>query len=164
MRSILREKSSDFFVILQHDKDDWYQFWCDYCNENSEFMDGYEEKYRLNSIEIKKILENFGRPFLDKIKQKNEQIKHLKQGAARSLNKNSRDLELKKEDFVIFLMGALGIEDETIIKRENKYLILIDLVSLGKNNRIDELENIVLNSAYEIRRKINEKEKDLEEI
>jgi len=164
VRSILREKTSDFFVMLQYDKADWLKFWNLYCSENREFMKGYIEKYQLNDEGVKEILQGYERPFLDQIKQKNEQIKHLKQATVKNLNKSSKELELIKEDFVIFLIGALGIEDVSFIERKDKHLILIDLVSLGKNQRIDDLQNIVLGSAYAIRDRINTKEKNLEEI
>jgi GAF domain-containing protein len=164
VRSILRERSTDFFVILQHDKADWYDFWVNYCNENEDFMEGYAEHFNLDEKKIREILNEFDRPFLDKIKQKNEQIRHLKHASARGLNKNNQKLELIKEDFVIFLIGALGLDDAAVIEKNGKNIILIDLVSLGKNDRIDGLENVVLNSAYTIREEINKKEKNLEEI
>lgn len=160
MRSILREKSQDFFSILQHDKSEWVDFWNQYCQENREFMIGYSQSLGLSDKKVESILTNTERPFLDKIKQKNDQIKHLKQKAAKTLNQFSKELELTKEDFVLYLIGALGITDTIACKNNNRVIVLIDIVSLYKNNKIEELQDIVLFSAKKARKSINEKSQE----
>ncbi len=160
LRSILREKSQDFFTILQHDKSEWMDFWNQYCQENKEFMNGYTQALGLSDKKIETILTNTARPFLDRIKQKNEQIKHLKQKAAKTLNQFSQELELTKEDFVLYLVGALGINDTIAFNNNDRVIVLIDIVALYKNNKIDELQNIVLTSAKKARKSINEKSQE----
>jgi len=156
LRSILREKSQDFFCILQYDQADWLTFWNQYCFENRDFMSGYTKTLELDTPKIEKILTQTKRPFLDKIKQKNDEIKHLKQRSAKALNLSCKELELEREDFVIYLIGALGIQDTVSFSAKEKVMILIDLVSLFKNNRIENLEEIVLSSAKQARRNINQ--------
>lgn len=158
MRSILREKSQDFFTILQHDRSEWLTFWKEYCFENKEFMSGYINTLALNDDTLEKIFKNTGRPFLDRIKQKNDEIKHLKQKAAKTLNKFGSELELTKEDFVIFLIGALGIKDVVTYESDERLIILIDIVSLFKNERIEQLQEIVLFSAKDARKTLNQKQ------
>ena len=157
MRSILREKSQDFFCILNHDKSHWLTFWKQYCQKNSEFMSGYAQALDLDEGKVASILKNTHRPFLDKIKQKNEQIKHLKQHAAKALNLCSEELELSKEDFVIYLIGALGIKDTISFKANDRIICLIDIVSLYKNGKIEELKDVALFVAKRARKIINEK-------
>ncbi len=158
MRSILREKSQDYFSILQHDSSEWMCFWKRYCLENKEFMSGYLKTLELDDNNVKKIFENTGRPFLDKIKQKNDEIKHLKQKSAKALNKFSKELELTKEDFVIYLIGALGIKEVVTFETKERLIVLIDIVSLCQNNKIEQLEEIVLFSAKEARKTLNQKQ------
>ncbi|MDN5359522.1 MAG: L-methionine (R)-S-oxide reductase [Thermotogaceae bacterium] len=158
MRSILREKSQDFFRILQHDRSEWKDFWKEYCEENREFMSGYNKKLALDDNTLDKILKNTGRPFLDRIKQKNDEIKHLKQKAAKIINEFSLELELTQEDFVIYLIGALGIKDVVTFESDEGLIVLIDIVSLCKNNRIEQLQDIVLVSAKDARRILNQKQ------
>ena len=157
MRSILREKSQDFFSILKYDKANWIDFWNEYCQENREFMCGYTQTLGLSDKKVESILTNTERPFLDKIKQKNEQIKHLKLKAAKTLNQFSKELELTKEDFVLYLIGALGITDTISFNNKDCIIVLIDIVALYKNNKIEELQDIVLLSAKKARKNINEK-------
>ena len=156
MRSILREKSQDYFSILKHDKSHWVAFWEKYCQENAEFMSGYARALDLGKEEVASILKETNRPFLDKIKQKNEQIKHLKQNAAKTLNLYNEELELSKEDFVIYLIGALGIQDTISFKTKDRMICLIDIVSLYKNCKMEELQNITLFTAKKARKLINE--------
>ncbi len=158
MRSILREKSQDFFRILQHDRSEWKGFWKEYCFENREFMSGYIKKLALDDSTLEKIFKNTGRPFLDKIKQKNDEIKHLKQKAAKTLNEYSLELELTKEDFVIYLIGALGIKNVITFESEERLIVLIDIVSLFRNNEIEQLQKIVLISAKKARKLLNQKQ------
>jgi len=147
----LREKSQDFFGILQYDRSYWYKFWQVYCRENAVFMDGYNKTLDLDETRVQSILNDFSRPFLDGIKQKNEQIKHLKERSAKILNSHYRELELSKEDFVIYLIGALGLQDKVEFLGEEGGIILIDIVSLFKHNRIEQLQDIVLDSAKRFR-------------
>ncbi len=156
MRSILRERSQDFFCILHYDHADWVHFWNQYCFENRDFMSGYMKTLELDTKKVEKILTQTKRPFLDKIKQKNDEIKHLKQKSAKALNHSSQELELEKEDFVIYLVGALGIQDTVSFSSKNREIVLIDLVSLFKNDRIEYLEEIVLSSAKQTRKNINQ--------
>jgi len=158
LRSILREKSQDYFTILQHDSSEWLSFWRNYCFENKEFMSGYLRTLELDDIRIKRIFENTGRPSLDRIRQKNDEIKHLKQKAAKALNEASEELELSKEDFVIYLIGALGIKEVVTFESKERLIILIDIVSLCQNNKIEQLEEIVLFSAKEARKILNQKQ------
>jgi hypothetical protein len=121
-------------------------------------MSGYNKKLALDDNTLDKILKNTGRPFLDRIKQKNDEIKHLKQKAAKIINEFSLELELTQEDFVIYLIGALGIKDVVTFESDEGLIVLIDIVSLCKNNRIEQLQDIVLVSAKDARRILNQKQ------
>lgn len=158
MRSILREKSQDYFSILQHDRSEWIDFWKKYCLENKEFMNGYIKQLNLSSEKIQIIFDNTTRPFLDQIRQENDKIKHLKQKAAKTLNHFSHELELIKEDFVIYLIGALGIQDVVTFESKDRLILLIDIVSICKNKKIELLQDIVLISAKDARRLLNQKQ------
>ena len=158
MRSILREKSQDYFSILQHDRSEWMTFWKQYLIEHREIMNGYVEQFALDSVKTGEIFKDTTRPFLDQIKQKNDEIKHLKQKASKTLNRFSKELELTKEDFVIYLIGALGIQDVVTFESEERLIVLIDIVSLYKNNRIEQLQEIVLLSAQNARKTLNQKQ------
>jgi len=158
LRSILREKSQDYFSILQHDRSEWMTFWKQYLIEHREIMNGYVEQLALDDVKTGEIFKDTTRPFLDQIKQKNDEIKHLKQKASKTLNRFSKELELTKEDFVIYLIGALGIQDVVTFESEERLIVLIDIVSLYKNNRIEQLQEIVLLSAQNARKTLNQKQ------
>lgn len=156
MRSILREKSQDFFSILQYDRSQWLSFWEKYRKENKEIMSGYISALELTTERIETILATTRRPFLDKIKQKNDNLKHLKQKAAKTLNRCSEELSLSKEDFVIYLIGALGIKDVVVFNSGDRLIVLIDIVSLYQNNKIEQLQEIVFTAAKEARKALNQ--------
>jgi len=151
LRSVLRERSNRFFEILKYDKSDWYDFWKTYCEENSEFMSGYDVNTGVGDETAKSILKAMSRPFLDKINRKNHTIKHLKRKTAKEIHRRQKELGLSDADFTVYIIGAIGVKDVIKMTRENETIILIDIVSLYKNNRIDSLEDIILNSILEVK-------------
>ncbi len=153
MRSIFREKSIEFFDILKTDRSDWPVFWKKYCRVNKEFMNGYLKKHDLDHEKSIGYLNGFSRPFLDSLRQENESIREIKRDTVRNLARIGNELKLKESDFSLYLISALGIEDVTIVENiDGKgYIVLIDIVSLKKNGKIDELSDIAVFSAKKVR-------------
>jgi len=159
MRSVLREKSSAFFEILEYNKKDWIRFWMKYLKEQKEFMPQYCLQYSIDYEEAEKILLEMERPFLDRLKTENEKLRSCKGKAAYLISSRKEELKLANADFTIFMAGALGIEDYSIIKKEGKAIVILDIVSLAKRNVLEKFADICVLSAYKAREEL-----DFEEV
>jgi len=153
LRSILQNKFDEFLEILKHDKTSWLDFWRSYRKKFEPIVFNYEKAHDLNDEKIEKILQSFSRAFLDSLKQRWEEIKHQgKRKVALELRKRSGELQLSKEDFVVFLFGGLGLSVSTVVKGSKEKVILIDLVKVWKDGKLGELERIVLESVKNFRK------------
>jgi len=151
VRSILREKSMGFFEILDHDKKDWIIFWNSFCKNEYKIMKGYCEYYSLNNELVEKKLFSLGRPFLDNLKMKNENIKSIKAKTVKTLASLQGELKLTQEDFTIYMIGALGIDDAVMFDNDYERVVILDIVSMEKNGNLDKMPEIAKKSAFEAR-------------
>lgn len=157
MRSILLERSMEFFDILKYDRSDWPVFWRSYTNEFHTLFKAYTAYYQLEETDVHTILNGFSRPFLDRIYQKNETIRHWKSRAAKAINQIQGELKLPLEDFSILMLGALGIDDVAILPTNGSHTGIIDIVSIIGQERIELLPEIAVKLARSIRDKIDRK-------
>ncbi len=148
----------EFFAILKKDRKEWMHFWDDYKRKLPGIMIPYCAFYHLDEAKVCLSLERFSRPFLDRIYQKNETIRFWKAKAAKALSNKQEELKLVQEDFTIYMIGALGLEDRTFFPYSGKYIGVIDIVSVIANERIEELPSIAIGLAKEIRSSIDRKE------
>ncbi|MCD6450390.1 MAG: hypothetical protein J7L34_07795 [Thermotogaceae bacterium] len=153
MRSILQNHFDEFLEILKYDKTEWYEFWKDYRKRYGPIVPDYEKLHNLDEKIIKSILDSLTRPQLDKLKQYWDGTKAgEKRRVSKALRSHSEELELSKADFVVFLFGGLGISTFSIVNGLREKVILIDLVKVWKDGKIENLEEIVLNSVFKFRK------------
>jgi len=149
----------DFFDILKKDRKEWMHFWEDYKRRLPGIMIPYCAFYHLDEPRVRLSLDQFSRPFLDRIYQKNETIRFWKAKAAKALSHRQEELRLVQEDFTIYMIGALGLEDSAYFPNTGKYIGIIDIVSVIANERIEELPSIAIGIAKGIRSSIDREEK-----
>jgi len=162
MRSIFREKSMEFFDILKVDREDWHCFWERFCRINKDYMKEYLVENKITEEKALKILDSLSRPFLDSLRQENEQIREIKRNTVSGISKMGNELKLSDSDFTLYLISALGVNDTTIVKntKDGGYLVLIDIVSLKKNDNINRLPEIAIDSAKTVRNILDRESKE----
>ncbi len=152
MRSILKNRVDEFLKILEHDKGEWFSFWKRYKRRLGKLLDEYEKLHGLSDDSVKDILESLERRVLDRFRRFWEERKRiLKEKTAYELRMRSKELDLSKADFVVFLIGALSISDWTIVDGEREKVILVDVLKLWRDSRIDDLPNVVLDAVEDFR-------------
>lgn len=147
MRNIVENHIEEMLEILRYDKSQWRNFW-----------DRLKNKYNiLDKIEIKTGEINFGdieRRELDKLlidylameKQDREKI-------TTKIRKNSKELKLSKEDFVVFL-GIYPKDFDWIViegKKNNEKVIFFNVFSLWKRGKLSKLNEAVYQSIIHFR-------------
>lgn len=153
MRSILQNKFDEFLEILQYDKTQWHEFWEKYRSRYGPIIPSYERLHGLDREKIKKLLEGFSRPFLDRLKQEWEKMRFEgKRRVAFRLRERADELELSNEDFVVFLFGGLGIATFSVVDGIKEKVVLIDLVKVWKDGRLNKLDDVVLESVKRFRK------------
>lgn len=159
MRSILLERSGHFFEILRYDKSQWFDFWKGYRSKKFPVVVPlYEKRHDLTDKKIRGILENFNRPFLDRLYQKIEsKFRVLKERAVKEISMRSNELELSKERFHMMVIGLLGLEPYTFVKTRTKgVVILLDPVGIETKIGLDNFVKISIEAAFKAK-KLTEK-------
>lgn len=148
MRSIVQNKVEEFLEILRWDKTKWKNFWNTYRNKYGPIIPEYEKLHSIDDTLVEKSLENFERRELDKLKRVwIEKSREHKIKCAETLSSREDLLDFHKEDFVIFLMGLLGISDWTVVKGSKEWVVIVDVVSLWKKNILENLPDVVLQAV-----------------
>ncbi|HPE68030.1 MAG TPA: hypothetical protein P5560_01875 [Thermotogota bacterium] len=151
VRSILREKSFEFFEILRYDRSDWFGFWKSFRRKNGWLYDSYLGHHQMGDEEQEERLLSLSRPFLDQLYQKNLECHRLKGKTLRAISPHIQELELERSDFTLFLVGALGIEAYTIARKQDHAMVFLDLVALEKWGKLEGLPEIALEAARKAR-------------
>lgn len=153
MRSIFRDFTEDFFEILTYPKERWYEFWKDtYGGKHPRILEEYSMKNCLSDELIEKRLMEMGRPDIDRLYLHwLENMRETKARVIKTIRTSPRDLELKKEDFVVYLMCGLGDKKCMFIPTSKGHVILIDLVYLWHNDLIENLVDVVMEGIIEFR-------------
>ncbi len=153
MRSILQNHFDEFLEILKYDKTKWHEFWQDYRKKYGPVIPNYEKLHELDERKIKNLLDSLTRPELDRLKQYWDETKvNGKRRVSKALRDHSKGLELSKADFVVFLFGGLGLSTFSVVDGLREKIVLIDLVKVWRDGKIEELEDVVLDSVFKFRK------------
>ena len=153
MRSVLHNKLEEFLKILERDKTEWMDFWREYRKKLGPIVQNYERLHGLEEEDVKKLLERFKRPDLDRLKIYWEERKREGKGrVAFLLRRNSKVLDLSREDFVVFLFGGLAISTFSVVDGNREKVVLVDVVKVWLDGKIDDLDEVVLESVKRFRR------------
>lgn len=153
MRSIFRDFSEEFFQILTYPKEDWFEFWKEYKKNHPRIFEEYLIKHSLTEEEEKKRLKSLERRSLDMLRQNWQQCQQkVKQHVIKSIDELSDKLELSREDFVVFVMGALGYERRMFVPTSVGHVIMVDLVGNLQRGNLENLGEFIIESMLEFRR------------
>ncbi|MFW6172667.1 MAG: GAF domain-containing protein [Elusimicrobiota bacterium] len=153
MRSIIRDFTGEYFRILSWPKEKWPKFWDKYTGDHPRVFEEYRMKNCLNPDREKEILLSTERRYLDRVYQKWSQIGiEKKHEAVDQLKKKVEDLELNKEDFVIQILGGLGLTKKLFISTSKGFVVFIDLVAYYNEEKLEDIDDFVRKSAFEFRK------------
>jgi L-methionine (R)-S-oxide reductase len=127
MRSILQDFTPEFLKILNKDKIYWFEGWQEYKQNKPKIIREYEKKENLTDEKIKEKLNSITRKEFDMFKQEWENnYLEIKKEIVMKLSRNSEYYQLKRGDFVVFIMGLLGLNSHYHIETYYGTVILVD--------------------------------------
>ncbi|AEX86493.1 GAF domain-containing protein [Marinitoga piezophila KA3] len=127
MRSILQDLTPEFLKILNMDKIYWYEGWKEYKQKHPRLISEYEKKEDLNEEKIKERLQDIRRKDFDLFKQDWENnFLSVKKEMVQKLSRNAEHYQLKRGDFVVFIMGMLGLNSHYYIDTYYGTVIMVD--------------------------------------
>lgn len=133
----------DFLKILTYEKKLWSDFWKKLPYKL--ITEGYSKKIPNFFEKLKAI----SRSELTKFSHVYEDYKNrFKEELSIRIKENAKDLELSKEDFVIFLIVGVGEKDWIVV--DNK-VIVFDAFSLWKKGKFDFLADAIYQSVIHFR-------------
>jgi len=127
MRSLIENHVDDFLEILTYEKRFWKEFWTKLpfkpITENyaKQFENFYEKLANLSRNQLTEFSHVY-----DEHKEK------MKEELSIRLRKNARDLELSREDFVIYLIVGIGEKDWVVVDGKHEKVIVFDVFRFGK--------------------------------
>jgi len=155
LRKVVQNIAGDFLKILDHDRKDWFSFWQSYKRKHSPIVENYEKRLGLTPSSIEKALHQMTRPMLDKLASYwKSHSRDQKLWSSHVISHRHRLFNLSKEDFTVLISGLLGIRDWVVVQGNKENVILIDIVSLWKRQRIDSLSSAVFQAVAGFRRGI----------
>ncbi|WP_129410032.1 hypothetical protein [Marinitoga lauensis] len=148
MRSILQDLTPEFLKILNKDKIYWFEGWQEYKQNRPKIVREYEKQENLNDEKIKEILAKIRRKDFDMFKQDWENnFLEIKKEMVMKLSRNAEHFQLKRGDFVVYIMGLLGLNSHYYIETYYGTVILIDNFYhfLNKKDIKKTIEEAILN-------------------
>ncbi|MEJ5257682.1 MAG: diguanylate cyclase [Fervidobacterium sp.] len=151
MRSLIENHVDDFLEILTYEKRFWKDFW-----ENLPFKP-ITENYASSFSNFFERLLNISRNELTEFSHDYETKKEsLKEELSIRIRQHARDLELSKEDFVVYLIAGLGEKDWIVVDGKKEKVIVFDVFSLWRKGKFDNLPDAVYQAAVHFRHGENE--------
>ncbi|PLV59238.1 GAF domain-containing protein [Thermotoga sp. KOL6] len=153
MRSIVQNKVEECLEILKWDKTKWPEFWGILRKKFGPIVPNYEKKLELGEEDIKNILWEIERRELDRFKWEWLDVsRNKKVECAEALSEREEFLELKREDFSVFLMSLLGICDWVVVDGEKEKIVVVDVFSLWRKGFLKDLSLVTLQAVIGLRR------------
>jgi diguanylate cyclase (GGDEF)-like protein len=146
MRSLIENHIGDFLQILTFEKSLWKDFWdkLPYKPLTERYASYFESFYeKLSSIPRNELTE-----FSHDYEAHNES---LKEELSIRIRKNARDLNLAREDFVIYLMAGIGEKDWVVVEGKREKVIMFDAFALWKKGKFLSLPDAVYQAVVHFR-------------
>lgn len=134
MKDLLIDKSQDFFLILEKEKEEWPKFYFEYVKNAPYIFSSYHRILNMNVDAIKKRILSFERRFLDKVFQSLPEIGPYKYELARALVSKADDMDLDVSDFHFYIVGGLDFDPVTVIDEANTLIDVLALYRVGFEN------------------------------
>jgi len=152
MRSVVQNKVEEFLEILRWDKTKWKDFWRAYRNKYGPIIPEYERIHSVDETLLEEVLDNFERRELDRLRRSwMEKSKEHKMRCAETLSSRDDLLDLHREDFVLFIMGLLGLSDWTAVRGNKEWVVVVDVVSLWRKGILERLSDVALQAVNRFR-------------
>ncbi len=149
MRSILENHVDDFLQILSHDKCEWENFWKKLKKRFNPLLDEYEN---VVGDEFYKALKSIKRMDLDRFKREwLKKKRELKRRTGILIRSRSKELDLKRADFVVFLFFGAGIVDHVVVKGKRENVIMVDVFKFWKEKKLEDLPESILKFSENFR-------------
>ncbi|HUM42515.1 MAG TPA: diguanylate cyclase [Fervidobacterium sp.] len=146
MRSIVENHVEDFLEMLTYEKSAWYDFW------KALPFSPITERYESQFENFKELIKNISRKELTRFSHDFENYKgRVKEETTVSIRAHANDLELDKEDFVIFLIVGPGVKDWVVIDGKVEKIIVFDAFSLWKRGKLQMLPDALYQAAVHYR-------------
>ncbi len=146
MRSLIENHIDDFLEILTYEKRFWKDFWEKlpykpitehYANH---FVNFYDKLCAISRNELTEFSHIY-----DKSKES------LKEELSIRIRKSAHDLELSKEDFVIYLIAGIGEKDWVVVEGKHEKVIVFDVFSLWRKGKFSSLSDAVFQAVIHFR-------------
>ncbi|AKI96943.1 GAF domain-containing protein [Kosmotoga pacifica] len=152
MRSILRDFSEEFFTILSFPKEKWFSFWLEHRKDHPRIWEEYLMKNSLNERDVEETLSHLERRELDRLYHEWQIVQAgIKSKVLKSLKGLANVLDLSREDFVVYLMVALGKADRIFVPTSRGHVIMIDLLSLYRKGLLKNADEHIIEKMKEFR-------------
>ncbi|MBM7559220.1 GAF domain-containing protein [Marinitoga litoralis] len=148
MRSILQDLTPEFLKILNKDKIYWLEGWKEYKQNRPKIIREYEKKENLDEEKISQRLNKISRKDFDLFKQDWENnFLEVKKEIVMKLSRNAEKYQLQRGDFVVYIMGLLGLNSHYYIETYYGTVILVDSFYhfLHKKDIRETVDNAILN-------------------
>lgn len=145
MRNIVENHVEEFLEILRYDKSHWGEFWSKTTNKYKFFKEIEEKIGKIN-------FETVERRELDKLLNDfREFAKENKDNVTEKIRKNSKELELNKEDFIVFLGVYPKDFDWIVVDFNGNYILFYNVYSLWKKGKLSKLSEAVYQAIIHFR-------------
>jgi GAF domain-containing protein len=146
MRNLIENHVEDFSEILKYDKSNWDDFWKSLKKRFFPILDNIEEKVGKISFEKEE------RRSLDKLVQEFREILNMKkEKITEKIRRNSNELQLSKEDFIIFIAFIPNDFDWIVVQGNRENILFLNTYSLWKKGFLEKLEDLVYQSVIHYR-------------
>lgn len=146
MRNLIENHVEDFAEILRYDKSNWDDFWKSLKKRFFPILNNIEKKVGKISFEKeeRRNLDRFVQEFRKILKMKKEKI-------TEKIRKNSKEFELSKEDFIIFIAFVPNDFDWIVVRGNRENILFLNVYSLWKKGFLEKLEDAVYQSVIHYR-------------
>lgn len=146
MRSIVENHVEDFLEILTYEKRFWYDFWRQL--HFKPITDNYEKHF----TDFGSLLGALSRDELTEFSHDFEAYKEdLRNSIPIFIRSHSKDLQLSKSDFVIFLIAGPGVKDWVVVDGKGEKVIVVDVFSAWRKGKLRKLPELVYQAAVHFR-------------
>jgi len=146
MRSLIENHVEDFLEILTFEKRFWYEFW-----QKLPFKP-ITKNYESYFDDFEALLRSVSRRELTEFSHEFERYREeLKDSVPQFVRKHAKDLDLSREDFIIYLIAGPGVKDWVVVDGKSEKVIVVDAFSVWKKGKLDKLSDVVYQAAIHFR-------------
>ncbi|QTA37382.1 GAF domain-containing protein [Thermosipho ferrireducens] len=149
MRNIIENRVDEFMEMLRYDKSQWGEFWKKMERRFSPILTNYVKKF---SINVEGELFGLERRSLDRFYFDFKEYEKTNKGKiSERIRKYSEELELSREDFIIFIAVFPGGKDWCVVEGKKENVIFVNAYNLWLKNELTNLHDAVYQAIIHFR-------------